>query len=262
VQPQPAENPIQVRFNREVQLDPIVLFPSVGPAPDDPVADVPLAPQPPTRVTVGSADAGDGARGATWGYYLTSVPLGVLLVASGQPRDPVESGYEYLCNYTRRAIATAERRVGPLRDHDDIVHQVCVEWLELTDPPNVAFPRLLEGNTVEMEFLRQVVSRVIARAAYQQRRDGSALGEADRPATVDPVGSAWADFRADCERGVGNLSPVEWRVLESRREGLTSRRSGPPCSCPASACAKCTGPRSSACARSTRNGMSERSPGG
>jgi hypothetical protein len=221
----PARGPTRPsRENERSDLGGFRAFVAGPPVADGLVADAP--PAPPAPDAPGSeATPDDRTRVGEWGQ-LAPLSLGVLLAVTGQPRDPVERGYEYLCNYTRRSIITAERRVGPLRDHDDIVHQVCVEWLEQAGPPSVAFPRLLDGNTAELELLRQVVNRVIARAAYQQRRTGSTLGETDWPTTVNPSGGDWFDLRADYELGVGNLSAAEWRVLESRREGQTFEEIG------------------------------------
>ena len=49
-----------------------------------------------------------------------------------------ERGYRYLCGYAAQAIRAAERRAGPLRDHEDIIQQICLEWLEKAGPPDEA----------------------------------------------------------------------------------------------------------------------------
>jgi DNA-directed RNA polymerase specialized sigma24 family protein len=133
----------------------------------------------------------------------------------------VDEGYRFLCNYARHAIRAAERRLGPLTDHEDIVQEICVEWLEQAGPPAVAFPRLLEQAPVEMGLLRATVSRVIARVAYQQRRGRATHVLADRPAPERAAEREWAEFKSDCEQGVGNLSGQEWQILELRRQGQT-----------------------------------------
>jgi hypothetical protein len=160
------------------------------------------------------------------GAGMTPLVLGVALLPRGEPLDPVERGYQYLCHYARQSIHAAERRVGPLRDHDDLVQQICVEWLEQAGPPAEALPRLLEQAPAEMQLLRAVVNRVIARAVYQQKRQGVVLDGNDRPARGDDAERDWAEFKADCEQGVGNLSRREWQVLDLRRQGKTFEEIG------------------------------------
>lgn len=148
--------------------------------------------------------------------YLSLVPLPL-----GKPLDPVAEGYLYLCNYARTAIHAAQRRAGPLSDHEDIVHQICLEWLQQAGPPQEAFPRLLDRSPVEMQLLRETVNRVIARVIYQQRRGRRLADLADWPAPVRPTERDWIEFQSDCAQGVGRLSPLEWQVLELRRQGKT-----------------------------------------
>jgi hypothetical protein len=147
--------------------------------------------------------------------------LGVLPLPSGGPRDPEAEGYRYLCGYAGHAIRTAERRVGPLRDHEDIIHQICVEWLEQAGPPHEAFPKLLEKAPAEMQLLRETVNRVIARVIYQQRRRLMVTDFTDWPAPARAAEKEWIEFKSDCEKGVGSLTPQEWQILELRRQGKT-----------------------------------------
>lgn len=181
--------------------------------------DGPAEPEPPVRLAAGPDHSPQCLGGG--GVPLAPLYLAVALLPRGQPLDPVEQGYEYLCNYARSAIYAAERRVGPMRDHDDIVQQVCVEWLERAGPPGEAFPRLLEQAPTEMRLLRETVSRVIARAIYQQKKRGTSVAFTDSPAPDRAGERDWAEFTSDCERGVGHLSRGEWQVLESRRQGKT-----------------------------------------
>jgi hypothetical protein len=149
--------------------------------------------------------------------YLAVAPLSV----GGKPFAPEVEGYRFLCAYAGRAIRNAERRAGPLCDHEDIVQQICVEWLEQVGPPEEAFPRLLEKSTPEMEILRQTVNRVIARAIYQQRKRLLIANFTEWPAPARPAEKEWADFKSDCEKGVGHLTREEWQILELRRQGKT-----------------------------------------
>jgi DNA-directed RNA polymerase specialized sigma24 family protein len=179
-------------------------------------------------VTVSVAQRPDRQRSGApeEGTGVTPLVLGAVLVPRGKPLDPVERGYQYLCHYARHSIRAAERRVGPLRDHDDLVQQTCVEWLEQAGPPAEALPRLLEQAPVEMQLLRAVVTRVIARAIYQQKKQSVVLDFNDWPAPGNAVERDWAEFKADCDQGVGNLSRREWQVLDLRRQGKTFEEIG------------------------------------
>jgi DNA-directed RNA polymerase specialized sigma24 family protein len=177
-------------------------------------------------VAVGQRPARQLSGALEEGTGVTPLVLGAVLVPRGKPLDPVERGYQYLCHYARHSIYTAERRVGPLRDHDDLVQQICVEWLEQAGPPAEALPRLLEHAPAEMQLLRAVVNRVIARAVYQQKRQSVVLDLNDWPARDNAVERDWAEFKTDCEQGVGNLSRREWQVLDLRRQGKTFEEIG------------------------------------
>jgi hypothetical protein len=174
-------------------------------------------PPSPLMRSTGNKEPGTGYEA----IYLAPVWLSVLVPATGQPLDPVARGYQYLCNYSHIAIHAAERRVGPLRDHEDIVQQVCVEWLERAGPPDQAFPKLLERRPAEMRLLRETVNRVIARAVYHQKKQDVTVNFTDAPAPEAVAERAWVEFKSDCERGVGHLSRQEWQVLELRRQGKT-----------------------------------------
>jgi DNA-directed RNA polymerase specialized sigma24 family protein len=193
-----------------------VLLASLGEAPVRGAAPV-AGNRPPDRPLARAPEPGTG---------VTPLVLGAVLVPRGKPLDPVERGYQYLCHYARHSIHAAERRVGPLRDHDDLVQQICVEWLDQAEPPAEALPRLLEQAPAEMRLLRAVVSRVIARAVYQQKKRSVVLDLDDWPAPDNAVEREWAEFKADCEQGVGNLSRREWQVLDLRRQGKTFEEIG------------------------------------
>jgi hypothetical protein len=173
--------------------------------------------QRPDRPPSGAPEEGPG---------VTPLVLGAVLVPRGKPLDPVERGYLYLCQYARHSIHAAERRVGPLRDHDDLVQQICVEWLEQAGEPAEVLPRLLEQAPAEMQLLRAVVTRVIARAVYQQKKRSVVLDFNDWPARGNAAERDWTEFKADCEQGVGNLSRREWQVLDLRRQGKTFEEIG------------------------------------
>jgi hypothetical protein len=155
------------------------------------------------------------------GEHFPPLFLGIFSLPVGDPLEPVAEGYQYLCNYSRNAIHAAERRVGLLSDHEDIIQQICVEWLEKAGPPETAFPKLLEKSPPEMQLLRETVSRVIARAIYHQRKSRVALGITECPAPAKTSERDWTEFKSDCEQGVGHLTQREWHILELRRQGKT-----------------------------------------
>jgi len=156
------------------------------------------------------------------GVSLPPLYLGVLPLPTGrEPIDPEAEGYRYLCGYAGHAIRTAERRVGPLRDHEDIIQQICVEWLEQAGPPEKAFPRLLDKAPAEMHLLRGTVNRVIARVVYQQRKRLLIADFTDWAAPSRSAEMDWVEFKSDCEKGVGRLTRQEWQVLELRRQGMS-----------------------------------------
>src|SRR5262249_12072137 len=72
-------------------------------------------------VSVGQPPQGPQSGAPEEGVGVTPLVVGAVLLPGGQPLDPVERGYQYLCHYARQSIHAAERRVGPLRDHDDLV---------------------------------------------------------------------------------------------------------------------------------------------
>jgi DNA-directed RNA polymerase specialized sigma24 family protein len=200
-------------------LDPTtleMLFASLSAAPVRGAVPVSVG-QRPDRPPAGAPEDGTGVAPPV---------LGAVLLPRGEPLDPAERGYQYLCSYARQSIRAAERRVGPLRDHDDLVQQVCVEWLEQAGPPAESLPRLLEQAPAEMQLLRTVVTRVIARAVYHQKRQYVVLDGNDWPARGNAAERDWAEFKADCEQGVGNLTRREWQVLDLRRQGKTFEEIG------------------------------------
>ena len=52
-------------------------------------------------------------------------------------------GWQFLSNYTRKAIRNEELRYGPLPDTDDVLHQVLVEWREQAGPGSGALANVL-----------------------------------------------------------------------------------------------------------------------
>src|SRR5262249_41057040 len=157
----------------------------------------------------GRPQPGEGRQTSEGGTAYLPLYLAVLPLPAGGPLDPVAAGYEYLCGYTRRAIRGAERRAGPLSGHEDLIPQGCRGGRAGAGPPQEAFPRLLERAPAEMRLLRDAVNRVIARTIYQRRKHPHVIDATRWPAPSRPSERDWAEFRADCERGTGNLTAQE-----------------------------------------------------
>ena len=155
------------------------------------------------------------------GVAAVPVLFGIFAFPVGDPLEPVAEGYQYLCNYSRNAIHAAERRSGLISDHEDIIQQICVEWLEEAGPPEIAFPKLLKKSEPEMQLLRDTVNRVISRVIYQQRKNQTVRTITECPTPAKKSEMDWTEFKSDCEQGVGHLTPREWHILELRRQGKT-----------------------------------------
>jgi DNA-directed RNA polymerase specialized sigma subunit len=144
-----------------------------------------------------------------------------LLIRKVEPLRPSSRGYLFLCNYTEKAVRTDEHRRGPLPDHEDIVHQVFVEWREQVGPEEQHLANLLDRESVERQVLRRTVPRVISRARYENNKHADRVGATDLPAQASAPAQDWTDLRIDLEQGVGNLAPHERQILELRRQGKT-----------------------------------------
>jgi RNA polymerase sigma factor (sigma-70 family) len=109
----------------------------------------------------------------------------------------------------------AVRRHHRLRDPDDIVQQVCLEWLEqakATDPT--------------YRDLRGIVSRVIGRAHAQYGKQQRMRELSDQPAPADALQRELKDMQIDRDLGVRDLTDQEWQILELKRQGFTFEEIG------------------------------------
>jgi hypothetical protein len=149
-------------------------------------------------------------------------PAPVPLVSQPLAFKPVESeAVQFLTNYTRKAIRNTEVRYGPIADHEDIVHQVFVEWRERVGQGEKVFGNLLNRDSSERQVLRKAVQRVIDHARYEQSRQGRMVEFQDQPAAVKPESQEWIDMQLDWSLGAGAPGPRERRLLELRRQGKT-----------------------------------------
>jgi DNA-directed RNA polymerase specialized sigma24 family protein len=113
--------------------------------------------------------------------------------------------------YAWRAVRCHYR----LRDPDDIVQQICLEWLEhakTTDPT--------------YHDLRGIVSRVIGRAYTQHGKQQRTRELSDQPAPADALQRELKDIQIDRDLGLRDLTDQEWQILELKRQGFTFEEIG------------------------------------
>jgi Sigma-70, region 4 len=135
-------------------------------------------------------------------------------------------GWQFMRNYTRKAVRNEELKHGPLRDSEDIVHQVFVEWREQTDNGELALANLLNKDSAERLLLRKSVRRVLDRVRYEQVRQQKMVEFIDQPAPLKPAEADWVDLQIDMSTGAGRLGPRERLLLELRRQGMTFEEIG------------------------------------
>jgi hypothetical protein len=130
-------------------------------------------------------------------------------------------GWHFLHNYTRKAIRSEEQRYGPLRDREDLVHQVFVEWREQVGRNDQALGQLLNKDSPERLVLRKTARRVLDHARYVRDRDSQIEDLSDRPAPTSTSEAEWRELQLDVSQGAGNLDSRERQLLELRRQGMT-----------------------------------------
>jgi hypothetical protein len=151
-------------------------------------------------------------------------PRGIDLLLHPDAAD--RSGWQFLGNYTRKAIRNEELRYGPLPDHEDIEHQVFVEWREQVGTAEQAMARLLDKESPERLVLRKTVRQVLDRVRYQAQRQQRTVELLDQPAPSSPAAQDWIDLQLDWDLGGARPSPRERQILELRRQGKTFEEIG------------------------------------
>jgi RNA polymerase sigma factor (sigma-70 family) len=146
--------------------------------------------------------------------------------SSATSAEARESGWQFIRNYTRKAIRNDESRFGAVVDHEDIVHQVYVEWSEQAGSQDRAFTDVLQKDSPSRQILRKMVRRVLDRVRYQQGRAQKNVEFVDQPTPVAANTQEWLDMQIDLSQGVGGLNPQERRTLELRGQGMTFEEIG------------------------------------
>src|SRR5262249_50859353 len=137
-----------------------------------------------------------------------------------------QAGWRFLSNYTRKAIRNEELRFGPLPDHEDIAHQVFVEWREQAGPGRGVYRGRLEKDSAQRLLLRRTVRQVLDRARYQSQRQQRTVELLDQPEPPRRTEQEWADVQLDWETGGDAPDARERQVLELRRQGMTFEEIG------------------------------------
>ncbi|HLN27377.1 MAG TPA: hypothetical protein VK395_06510 [Gemmataceae bacterium] len=140
--------------------------------------------------------------------------------------DQEVRAWQFLYNYTRKAIRNEEMKYGGLSDHEDIIHQTFVEWREQVGRQEAPLSNLLNKDSAERQVLQKTVRRVIDHTRYEQNRQKRTLELFDQPAPPNPEEKDWIDLQLDMALGAGNLVPQEMRLLELRRQGMTFEEIG------------------------------------
>jgi hypothetical protein len=163
--------------------------------------------------------------------HLLAEDLGLFSGNGTSPRparlhDSEYQGLHFLRNYTRKAIRNEEARFGGLVDHEDLEHQVFVEWWEQVQPQERALVSLLSRDSAERALLRKTVRRVLDHVRYEQNRAKRTVGLFDVPAPTRSGEQDWIDLHLDWAQGDSGLGPRERQVLELRRQGMTFQEIG------------------------------------
>jgi hypothetical protein len=142
-------------------------------------------------------------------------------VQGATPEADVAQGWQFLANYTRKAIRNEELRYGPLPDHDDLLQQTFVEWRQATGPGDHALANLLDRDSTERLALKKAVRRVIDHVRYEARKQRRMVEITDQAVPTKAGEQDWIDLKLDLGAGVGQLGPRERQTLELRRQGKT-----------------------------------------
>lgn len=135
------------------------------------------------------------------------------VIASALLEEPQQEGLRYLLNYANKSIR--KNRGVPQQDHDDLLHEIYMEWWVCVGFEVAALPRLLDAESPERRSLRESVYRVFGRYRYHQtahRMADFAEGECADPDTLaSPEGR---DFTLDLEDWLRTLPDVEAKIID------------------------------------------------
>jgi hypothetical protein len=136
------------------------------------------------------------------------------------------SAWRFLSNYSRKAISNDEARYGSLPDHEDLIHQIYVEYLQQVRNDDGDLARLTNTDSAERQVLRKTVRRVLDHARYEYAKQRRMVELTDQPASANAAEQDWIDLQIDAATGTLQLGARERRLLELRREGMTFEEIG------------------------------------
>jgi RNA polymerase sigma factor (sigma-70 family) len=145
---------------------------------------------------------------------------------TARPQESDLQGLHFLCHYTRKAIRNDEARFGTLPDHDDVVHQVFVDWWEQVGPGQQVFDTLLQKDSLARTVLRKTVRRVLDHLRYEQNRGKRTVELFDIPAPDQGREHEWIDLQLDWAQGGVGPGPRAKQILDLRRQGMTFEEIG------------------------------------
>jgi RNA polymerase sigma factor (sigma-70 family) len=136
------------------------------------------------------------------------------------------AAWRFLSNYSKKAISNDEARYGSLPDHEDLIHQVYVEWLQQIRDDNGDLSRVTNTDSAERQVLRKTVRRVLDHARYEYAKQRRMAELTDQPAPSNDAEQEWIDMQIDAVTGTLQLGVGQRRLLELRRQGKTFEEIG------------------------------------
>jgi hypothetical protein len=157
-------------------------------------------------------------------FHSAAQPL--LAQAKGTSSDGADAVWRFISNYCKKAIHNDELKYGSLVDHEDLVHQVYVEWREQVGNDSASLANLTNKDSTERQVLRKTVRRVLDHARYESSKQRRMVEFSDQPAPVNSADQDWIELQLDWSSGRLQLGPREKQMLQMRREGKTFEEIG------------------------------------
>ena len=157
-------------------------------------------------------------------FHSAAQPL--LAQAEGRSSDDADAVWKFVSNYCKKAIHNDELKYGSLVDHEDLVHQVYVDWREQVGSESPQLANLMNKDSTERQALRKTVRRVLDHARYEFSKQRRMVEFSDQPAPINSAEQDWVELQLDWSSGRLQLGPREKQMLQLRREGKTFEEIG------------------------------------
>jgi RNA polymerase sigma factor (sigma-70 family) len=202
------------------------------------LASEPIIQLTPPSALSGVPSVGDSAQDASYLHALGAIFSNVdeldRILNRQAPSDDssdaspssADAVWRFVSNYTKKAIHNDESKYGPVADHEDLVHQVYVEWREQVGNGSGYRNELLNKESAQRQVLRKTVRRVLDRARYDAGKQRQVLPFVDQAAPARKTEEEWRDVQIDLSSTRLPLGPREKQLLELRREGMTLEEIG------------------------------------